>query len=69
MVAREILETVFLTVEKLRCFITKENSCNFPNLTNFINELQDKKTYEKISSLIGKDLSNSYVRVEVVCDR
>ena len=54
---------------KFRCFITKENSCNFPNLTNFINELQDKKTYEKISSLIGKDLSNSYVRVEVVCDR
>ncbi len=54
---------------KFRCFITRENSNDFPNLTNFIKELQNKKTYEKISSIIGKDLSNSYVRVEVICDR
>ena len=54
---------------KFRCFVTKENAHNFPNLTKFIKELQNKKTYEKISSLIGKDLSNSYVRVEVICDR
>ena len=54
---------------KFRCFITRENSNNFPNLTDFIKELQNKKTYEKISSLIGKDLSKSYVRVEVICDR
>ena len=54
---------------KFRCFITKENANKFPNLTNFIQELQNKKTYEKISSLIGKDLSNSFVRVEVICDR
>ena len=54
---------------KFRCFITKENANKFPNLTNFIQELQNKKTYKKISSLIGKDLSNSYVRVEVICDR
>ena len=54
---------------KFRCFITNENSNKFPNLINFIKELQNKKTYEKISSLVGKDLSNSYVRVEVICDR
>jgi len=54
---------------KFRCFITKENSKEFPNLLNFIKELQNKNTYEKISSLINKDLSNSYVRVEVICDR
>ena len=54
---------------KFRCFITKENANKFPNLTNFIQELQNKKTYEKISSLFGKDLSNSFVRVEVICDR
>ena len=54
---------------KFRCFVTRENSKDFPNLTNFIKELQNKKTYEKISSLIGKDLSYSYVRVEVICDR
>ncbi len=54
---------------KFRCFITKENSKEFPNLSNFIKEVQNRNTYEKISSLIGKDLSNSYVRVEVICDR
>ena len=54
---------------KFRCFITKDNSKEFPNLTKFINELQSKKTYSEISKLINKDLSNSYVRVEVICDR
>ncbi len=54
---------------KFRCFITKENSNDFPALVNLIKELQNKKTCEKISDLIGKDLSNSYVRLEVICDR
>ena len=54
---------------KFRCFITKENSNKFPNLRNFIKELQNKNTHEKVSSLIGKDLSNAYVRVEIICDR
>ena len=54
---------------KFRCFITKENSKEFPNLLNFIKELQNKNTYERISRLIDKDLSNSYVRIEVICDR
>ena len=54
---------------KFRCFITKENSAQFPNLVKFINELQSKKTYETISRMINKDLSKSYVRVEIICDR
>ena len=54
---------------KFRCFITKDNSKNFPNLTKFINELQSKKTHEIVSKLVNKDLSKSYVRVEVICDR
>jgi len=54
---------------KFRCFITKENTEKFPSLTKLINELQSKETYSKISNLINKDLSNSYVRVEVICDR
>ena len=28
-----------------------------------------KNTHKKISELINKDLSNSFVRVEVICDR
>ena len=54
---------------KFRCFINKKNSNEFPALTNFIKELQKKETHQKISNLINKDLSNSYVRVEVICDR
>ena len=46
---------------KFRCFVTKENEKQFPNLVKFINELRSK--------MIDKDLSNSYVRVEVICDR
>ena len=55
--------------KKLRCYVTKENSNKFPNLTKLINELRSEKVYKKIGSLIGKDLSNSYVRLEVICDR
>ncbi len=51
---------------KFRCFVTKENSNNFPHLTKFINELQNKETTKKVSELTGKDLSNSYVRVEIL---
>ena len=54
---------------KFRCFVTKDNAEQFPALVRLINELQSKKTHEKISQLINKDLSNSYVRVEVICDR
>ncbi len=54
---------------KFRCFITKDNASQFPNLVNFIKELQSIKTYSIISKMINKDLSNSYVRVEVICDR
>jgi len=55
--------------KKLRCYVTKENSNQFPNLTKLIEELRSEKVHKKIGSLIGKDLSNSYVRLEVICDR
>ena len=54
---------------KFRCFVTKENASQFPNLVKLINELQTKETYQTISKMIKKDLSNSYVRLEVICDR
>ena len=54
---------------KFRCFVTKENSNQFPGLSNFIKELQNKNTHKTISNLVGKDLSNSFVRVEIICDR
>tara|TARA_B100000989_G_scaffold147850_1_gene110137 strand:- start:1020 stop:1682 length:663 start_codon:yes stop_codon:yes gene_type:complete len=54
---------------KFRCFITKENEKKFPNLIKFVNELQSKEVHQTISKMINKDLSSSYVRVEVICDR
>jgi hypothetical protein len=54
---------------KFRCFIKKDNVKDFPHLSNLIKELRSKDTYECIGELIKKDLSNSYVRVEVMCDR
>ena len=53
---------------KFRCFIDKDNSKNFPNLESLISELRSKETYSYISEIIKKDLSNSYVRVEVIAD-
>ena len=54
---------------KFRCFVNKDNAPNFPHLVKFINELQSKETYEVISKMINRDLSNSFVRLEVICDR
>ena len=54
---------------KFRCFVSKQNAVQFPHLVKFINELQSKETHQTISKMIDRDLSNSYVRVEVICDR
>ena len=55
--------------KKIRCYVTKDNSSQFPHLSKFIDELRSPEVYKKIGSLIEKDLSNSYVRLEVICDR
>ena len=54
---------------KLRLFITKENKDYFPYLTKVINSLQSKLTVKKISGLLNKDLSSSYVRLEIIGDK
>jgi hypothetical protein len=54
---------------KFRSFIEKNNFKNFPHLVDVIEELQSKDVYEYIGDLIKKDLTNSYVRVEIICDR
>ena len=54
---------------KFRCFIETKNSKKFPALSKLIEELRSKETHSYISELIKKDLSKSYVRVEVICDR
>ena len=55
--------------KKYRCYVTKENINKFPNLKKFIDELTSEEVYKYIGNLIGKDLSKSYIRIEVICDR
>ena len=54
---------------KLRLFVDLNNSSSFPYLTKVIKELQTRNIYEKISNLINKDLSNSFVRLEIIGDK
>ena len=54
---------------KLRLFLVLKNSIQYPNLTKVINELQKKEVYKKIGTLINKDLSKSYVRLEIIGDK
>ncbi len=54
---------------KLRLFIDKQNSTNFPNLTKLINFLQTQKISSLLGKLLKKNLSNSYVRLEVIGDK
>ena len=54
---------------KLRLFITKENTSYFPHLTKVINILQSKMLTKKISTYLNKDLSSSYVRLEIIGDK
>ena len=54
---------------KLRLFITIDNCQNFPYLTKLIQSLQSREIVKKISKIIDKDLSNSYVRLEVIGDK
>ena len=54
---------------KLRLFITKDNATHFPYLTKLINKMQSYEFFIKMSSVLKKDLSNSYVRLEIIGDK
>tara|TARA_Y100000590_G_scaffold172400_1_gene197168 strand:+ start:37 stop:648 length:612 start_codon:yes stop_codon:yes gene_type:complete len=54
---------------KLRLFITKDNADHFPNLKKTINNLQNKILVSKISKILQKDLSKSFVRLEIIADK
>ena len=54
---------------KLRLFITKENKMLFPKLAEIIFFLQKKETVNKISNILDKDLSLSFVRLEIIGDK
>jgi len=54
---------------KIREFVTVENHKMYPHLKKFIDELCKKETAKFVGSKINRDLSNAYVRVEIIADR
>jgi hypothetical protein len=53
---------------KLRLYVDKNNCQNFLNLTKLINKFQDSLA-SKISLILHKDLSKSFVRLEIISDK
>ena len=51
---------------KFRCFVTKNNSNQFPNLKKFINELQTKEVHETISKIGGVDNLKSWLKKSAI---
>jgi hypothetical protein len=56
-------------LSKLRVFIDQNNYSEFPNLKNLISEMQSKECQKLIEGMLNVNLTNSYVRVEVIADK
>ncbi len=56
-------------LSKLRVFIDQKNYTEFPNLKNLISEMQSKECQKLIEGMLNVNLTNSYVRVEVIADK
>jgi len=56
-------------LSKLRVFIEPSNCGEFPELHNLIKQMQSKECTNIVSDMIKRDLSNSFVRLEVIADR
>jgi hypothetical protein len=54
---------------KLRCYIGKENIQQFPALKRLIDDLRSPATIMTFENILNRDLSNAYLRVEVIADR
>tara|TARA_B110001454_G_scaffold206017_1_gene216078 strand:- start:324 stop:950 length:627 start_codon:yes stop_codon:yes gene_type:complete len=56
-------------LSKLRVFIEENNSNEFPELTKLVKEMQSIECVKFFSEMLNKDLSKSYVRLEVIADK
>ena len=56
-------------LSKLRVFIDQNNYTEFPNLKNLISEMQSKECQKLIEGMLNVNLTNSYVRVEIIADK
>ncbi len=56
-------------LSKLRVFISANNCQDFPELTKLIKEMQSKTCMNLIANLINEDLTDAFVRLEVIADQ
>lgn len=54
---------------KLRCYVGRDNAHEFPALQHLIHDLVSVETVQLIGSMIQRDLSDAFLRVEVIADR
>ena len=54
---------------KLRCYVGKENIHEFPALKRLIDDLMSPATIVEFERMLSRDLSNAFLRVEVIADR
>ncbi len=54
---------------KLRCYIGHDNVHEFPAIHKLIDELMAPATVLQVERMLERDLSNAYLRVEVIADR
>jgi hypothetical protein len=54
---------------KLRCYIGRDNVHEFPAIQRLIHDLLSVDTIQLVESMIERDLSDAYLRVEVIADR
>ena len=54
---------------KLRCYVERSNLHQFPALGELIDELLTPEAYQYIGDLIGRNLRDTYLRLEVIADR
>lgn len=55
---------------KLRCYVTRENTRDFPAITDqLIGDLMNPETVACFEDMLQRDLQSAYLRVEVIADR
>ena len=56
--------------DRFREYVTKQNWAKYPELTNFIKELQSEPIRKMIADMVGNknNFEGSYVRLEVLND-
>lgn len=55
---------------KLRCYVTRDNCHEFPAITEqLIGDLMNPATVAQVEKMLGRDLQDAYLRVEVIADR